>query len=1040
MTALDDALNESSVVLGPHQVSVAWRETDNGDLATNPDSISNLSEQISGGLTITHSLDDGMPDSVTATTGNDASGILSAGLTGKEGLTLDSSGQRAFHSSGVTSGSTVTSFSAAIPSTAARGDFLICAVLIDNPGSAASVVQTAIDPKDAWTLLGTVIDSPLTLYVYATQNYFPGKLPVTIQTDVAVNYVTTTTAFWAINPTGIPLNYQVTGSTFTSEASSVTSHSVVGTLPGRGYQVGVWASEDTKGPWSMSAGGTEWGETVAATLDLMLSTSSFTNGGVNTLTGVTTTATNQALMVALSIEPYARPRMSGQQYFSPLNRQSPVFGFTRDTASVLASIRILTSSGFVDTQLFSGQMQALPVSGQGATLNAVSKTRIRLNRTVSLPIVSGHREGLTLDWLITWLMSRGSQFVGPCPNRYTRYWAPLHGSMHAHFDSIYGYNAAFYYSTAVPSVIQGTKNPESVTGPYLLGMFAQQSATRTDVIDLKPTYQLYQASDTEFPHVTEAGGPFKYDFFSQANSRGRLCFWMRADPVTSAPSYLPGGNDYILFGRVQCNDTTGAFLGWVRLGIDTVNRRAFIQMGSDAAGFQTVTYAASGLLPTDGSWRFIGFWWDFAAGTAKVYHNGTESSSSAWAGVNNDITGLPLTDEQGRRNNWSTVFAVTSHLPLSEVMYDVGIPYSAGIWDDFWPAPVSPGGNATMRPTSQPLIAIAEPTAVNAWDTLSKIAQASISAYRVDESDNYNYLPASYFGETAQITPSAVQDTTKNASSLDVTVDASMLRNVVNVQFNDTRTDTTPQTILEYNTVTDIPRGKSIITFPLDVPAVEIHGAGSPLTATYTIAKLDATAISTPTLPATHYMTVNTSPDGTGTVITNWRCNSKILYADAQSITIQFMNLSSGVLYLANNGDQVPFLHILGYGVRAVDGYVTVSDSSSVMVRGERGLDTDLPWIQDRTTATDIASTILAKIARERYALDLTVMGDPRRKPGQLITVLDAEGTAASGNWRILSVEHNANGPQYTQNLHVVNQFPTAVWDGPDGWDTGAWS
>lgn len=1046
MTALDDALNESTRVYGQHPLYAYWRELDNVDLLTNPDAAANLSGQVSGGMTISHSMEDALPDPVTNSTSSDASGVLSATLTGREGLTLASSGQRAFHASGVTSGSATRTFSGAIPSTSQRGDFLICAVLVDDPSGVASIVHNAVDPKDTWKLVGWNISAPLGLYVFVTNRNYPGRAAPTFEASANVNYITMTTAFWALNPTNIPLSYRVNSSSFAAESTSRTSHTVGASLSNKGYEVGIWASEDTPGPWSYPSGGSEWGETVAVTLDLMMSTTPLRDSGIDTLTGVTTSSIAKALMASINIEPIARPRMDGRKWFSPFNTDSPIYGFDRDTATVLASIRVLTSSGFVDTQMFSGQMQGIPISGSSrlATLSAVSKTRIRLNRTVTLPIVNGPRRGLAVDWFVTWLASRASQFVGPAPNRYTRYWAPLHGSIQAHLEAKWSYNIMYKYSTDAPLTFIGTNDWQQVDGPYLLGMYAQQSATRTDVIRLSPQPEIYQASTTEFPHINDAGGPFGLDFFSQGNSSGRVSFWIRADPATSAPAYLPAGLDNLFSMQLRCFKG-GVFYGWVVLGIDAANRRPYIVMGNDNVGYGTVTYAASGLLPTDGSWRFLSFWWDFAAGTARVFHNGTESTSSFWAGTYNDAASLPVTDEQGRRASYNTFFEVFFHLPASEFMYDTGYPYtgSPSTYADQYPTPQAPGGSLTIRPMNYQMQGIAEPTAVGLWDTLAGVARATLSSYRVNELDNLEFLPPSYFGETAQTTVSAVQDTRKNAEDLDVQIDSSKIRNVVTVAFQDTRVDSQPQPVLQYSSTLEIPKGQSFFTFPLDVPNTELHGIidNSDSNINWRILGLSASQISTPSLPKNrHFITVNNQPDGSGTYYDRPRIWAFIEDFDAQSITLKFWNVTGGLAYLTNNGDQVPFLQILGYGVRAADGYVTARDDYSVLARGERGLDSEMPWIQDRSVASEIAQSLVSRISNPQPTLKLTVMGDPRRKPGQLITVLDADGTGAAGNWRILSIDHNLNGPEYTQDLFVVRVLPAAVWDGMDGWDAGTWS
>jgi hypothetical protein len=1045
MTSLDDALASSSVEFGPHPLLAYWRESDKSDDGSvNADTPTDLTQQASGAMQITHTLDDGLPDPVTMTTSADASGILTADLIGRQGLTLASSGVRAVGGTDTwDSGAAQTILTAPIPSGVIRDDFIVAVVLIDD--STANLVQTVTDPKDSWEFLGSVTDAPLSMYAYAKRRYRTGNPQLTLVSDKPVNFMSTSEAFWARNPIGMALDYRVTDIQLVAESASVTSHTVSSTLKGRGYQIAFWGSSAIGGIVPVSPMALQQDPALNG-LVVMAALRPFAESGIYSASATQTPANAVMCMAAISVEPFARPQWSARRYFSPFNKDSPVYGWDRDTATVLANLRVLTSTGPVDTMLFTGQMQGISLGKDPVTMGAVSKTRIRLNQTVSLPVVSGYREGLTIDWLVTWLAARGSQFVGPAPNRYTRFWAPMHGSIHSHWSQPGEYNGGYEYRPpGPPGGLYGWKNLNAVEGPFLLGMFAEQTATRTRWINVNWIgSDFFDYPDSEFPHITEAGGPIFADIFSQANSRGRLCLWIRGDAVQPAPSYSTGGtgSDFIYYSLITVRDQYGNYLGYVEFGIDSANRRPYVQMGNYISGTSVVTYAASGLLPTDGAWHFFGFYWDYAAGNARVVHNSTESSSSFWAGTYNATSQLPVTDFQGRGllNNYTV--SINSHLPISEVMFDFGKPYSAGFWDDQYPVPQAPGGTLTMRPLMTRLAGLAETEAVNAWDTLAELARNSLSSYRVNESDNLEFLPLPYFGETAQTTVSVVQDTRTNTADLEPTVDTSKTRNVVTVQFQDKRVDTAVQPMVQYNTAVEIPKGTSFITFPLDVPCVEIHGASNPGTnVNFQVLNLSSTEISTPTLPMTrHYITANSNAEGGGTVLSAFQVAASIITADALSVTIKFVNGTGATAYLANNGDQVPVLQIMGYGLRASDGYSTVRDVDSVKIRGERGLSAQMDWIHDRSTAENVAATLLTTIGQVRPQLLLTVMGDPRRKPGQLITVLDSEDTAVSGNWRILGVQHNVNGPQYTQDLLVVQVLPVAVWDGLDGWDSAVWS
>lgn len=1048
MTALDDALDASSVQLGPHQLRALWRESDGTTELANPGTPTDLTKQSTGNFTVRHSLDDGLPDPVTMTTSVDAAGVYSGTVVGLPGLSLTTFGVRAYDVAGGSwdSAAATKNVTSPLPPGTFRYDTVVAAVLIND--STASLVQNVTDPADAWELLGVATDAPLAMYVYVKRRVRFVSNQLTLLSDKNVNFMSTSISFWARNPMDMAIDFRIAANNITNETASTTNHSLTVAARGKSYLTTFWGSASGNA-WTIGAGQTQWGNQTANALTLLSAVSpTLVEAGSYTLTATQASANAIACMAALVVEPYERPTMNASQYFSEFNTDSPIYGWDRDTATVETDLRVLTTTGPVDTRVFTGQMQGIAPSANAAeaSLDAISRTRIRLNRSLVLPVVSGYREGLTVDWLVTWLAARGSQFPGPCPNRYTRYWAPMYGSIHAHWGPWDAYNVGVYCSTEFPSQLYGYKNMKDVQGKFSTGMFAQQSATRMDRIRLLPRRGLFDKtmSTDDFPHINEAGGPFMFDGFSQANSKGRLCFWLRGDAVTAAPAYLSGtGEDYIFAGYMYLQNKTGDLSGWIELGIDSANRRPYIKMGSDTTGYGTVTFAASGLLPTDGNWHFVGFWWDYAAGTARVAMDGGESSSSFWNtnGYTSSTT-LPVTDAQGMANQIDPNFDLFFHLPASDVMLDFGQAYAAGIWADHYPAPsAAPGATMVTRYTRQYLSAIANVEPVNAWDTISELARATLSSYRVNEEDNLEFLPQYYFGETAQMTPSAVQDTSKNTGALVPTVDPTKTRNVVTVQFNDTKVDSSQRSILTLTSSVEIPPGTSNIVFALDVPMVELHGDANHASSSYQIINLTSTQITTPSLPlASHYITVNTRDDGFGSVLPSVRVAASFVSADAISVTIKFVNNYGTTVYLANGGDQVPVMQILGYGVRTSPGYTTSRDAPSVRLRGERGLDSEMTWIHNRAAAADIAARLLTMVGQPRPQLQLTAAGDPRRRPGQMITVMDAAGSNVSGNWRVLAVDHVVAGAGYTQSILAVRVLPPALWDGIDGWDSGVWS
>lgn len=1040
MTALDDALNASSVVLGPHQLTAQWREAYSAEATANPtDSVTNLARQFDGEMQVNHSLDDALPDTVTMTGSGDAAGVMTAQLNGADPLVLDSSGFRAYVNTQGTGNwnSASATKTITIPiANAAYGDCLLVGIVVSD--NTATLMQTDPDPRNQWQYLGVIEDAPYALHVFLRRRWHAEVPTLSLSADKNVSYMGQSLILWAKSPSGAPLDFRVSEFVTLAQAGSSTTQAISTKLMARGYQIGFWGYPSI-GTVTLNAPLTTVGSPALNGLVITSGYLAFRDAGQSTLTGTSSPAMSSMCMAALSLEVYERPKLDAKQYFSEFNQDSPVYGYDRDTAVVTGKVRVNTATGPVDTTVFAGQMQTVTPNGKQAELSASSRTRMRMNVSVTPPIVSSLREGLTTDWFATWLMSRGSQFVGPSPNRYTRYWAPLHGSTHAHYDMIDSYNAAFAQFPPTGDYL-GRRYPVSVPGPFSLGMYAQQTATETDAIRLLPGYNLWNQRSSPFPHITEAGGPYNNDMFSLASNTGRVCFWVRADVVANFPSYLL--EDFIARFQLAVTSNTGEILGWVSMGINGVGR-ASVTQGSDRAGFGNATYAASGDLPQDGAWHFYGVWWDFANGVAKVVHNGTESTYSGWGAQ--DVSGLATTDEASVARGDTILINWHFRIPCAEVMYDTGMPYTAGIWNDQYPigSLTTPGQTATTRTLNQTLNAIALPTTINPWDTLASLGRSTLSAYRVNELDNIEFLPQAYFGETAQMTAAAVQDTRTNTQEMEPYTDASKTRNVVTVQFNETRVDSLPRSVLDLNTQMTISQGTTIVTFTMDVPAAEIHGASiiAAANSNYQIVNLTSTQVTTPSLPANrHFITVNTASDGTGSYLNETQVSAKFLEAGAQYVTVQFRNFTTAPAYLVNNGQEIPFLRVLGYGVRGTDGYSTSRDDVATRLRGERGLDTELEWVQDRTTAANLAALLLASLSRPRPQMTFTVVGDPRRKPGQVVTVADSEGTQVSGLWRVLAVQHNVSGAQYTQDLLAVQQLPFAVWDGPDGWDEGVWA
>ncbi len=1046
MTDLDDGLNTSAPVFAPPVLTAFWEEalTDVVD-SGNPDAIVYMNDQLTGEYTATHSLDDGLPDPVTMTTGNDASGTATVPLNGRQGVVAATLGWRANPQSGNGVGSSITTV---LPSDSTWGDYTIVAISTLGVDTAMIDINAEADGLNAWKLLKMQADANLRVWVWGRE-YSPsnGPLVALTSTSGAYSWVAVSAYARTVNPSvWVPIRPGTAVSA--GEAVSQIPHTLpTVTLDRRGWMVGVWATGTQT--WTAGGSSVELNEAGGNTR-LMVSQSTSDMATTAALTANTSAVTSTVAMVGVPLRIMDRPAMDARAYFSPFNKDSPVYGFDRDTARTYLLNRVVTPAGVVPTTIHSGQMADIGVKGRAAEMSAISRTRIDMDGSLVLPVVSGNRENCSVDWLATWVMARGGQYAGPAPSRYTRWWVPFYGSTHAHFASELSYNSAvFHDASRTPPGGYGLQPPSVVQGPFMSAMYGQQTNRRTEEIRAV-SIRLDQAREEGLPgpygEFLGSDWPF-HDQFSKANSAGRVSFWIRGDAVTSiaggATYLLDAGDDHILKYNLYCQNSTGTFLGYVMVSISSANRYVHLRMGADHTGSTQIVYNLAGQqIPTDGEWHFVGIKWDFAQGRGEVFVDGVASVSNAYAAAgDNDTTVLPNTETEHVAASGTYSNALYSHVPISDFCVEAGPEAFTNNWD--WHYPIPQGLNAIMRPTFVPIKAVAESTPVQGWELISQLARATMSAYRANEEDSFEFLPPKYFGEPEQLEISTVVDTEVNAAELDVIQDPSKTRNIVTVKFQDTRADTKYAPVLDITSAVEIPKGTSEGTFSLERVAVEIHGQSSPSGPVWALTPLTAAQIATPsTIPTdAHYFTANTLQDGSGTVLTSLSITGRIIAVTGSTVRLRFINKMAQSVWLTNTGEQVPFLRILGYGLSVTDGYVTMRDTNSISARRTRALDVDVPWIQSREVATELASLMVSELARPRPEVTVNVMGDPRRRPGQLVELADSQGTRAEGTWRVWSVKHDAAGGRYTQELKMSYILPLGVWDHADlGWDEVNWA
>jgi hypothetical protein len=1034
--SIEDAITSPTPVWVPPRVHTAWQPlwAYQGD-----GSRDDLTEQAGPTATVKQSFDDGLPDTVTLTSTNDAVASLNMDLLGRGPVIANEIGWRTAVS-GSQFGANDEVY-AQWPADLEPGDLVITTFAVVP--SVTTPIKTVDDmnaiPNDqrvSWLLSDFVDPSGaaggVRIITYASiappgeAGFFFG---LNIQ-DVPTNYrwAWVANAVYArrgafnvgVRP-GTPVT--VDG----GNAGTISGLSVPLVAP-RGYIVTAFATRDT----TLTGTDTSMGNVISADpgstdVRLLVQRSGIVGQGSYARNATKGATNDYSAGVGIPLIIADTPQMDARQYFSVYNDASPVAAFERDIAPVTYDFGVLTSTGPDYQRLFTGQMSDVPVKSRTAELLAMSATRIKMMKAVRPPVIWGAREGANLSWVLSYIWAQCGLFVSPRPSTWTRYWNPLHGSLREFIGS--GSNRTEQYDATGTTTI----SPSWTEGPYVLGMYGERTTVRT----IRNIHE-WQPSFMSVPPFTrdDIDPAAPRDILSLNGGVGRWSMWVRGDAAEVALPYVDGAAELVNHNFVLFDSGITADRAAIVWGIRKSNRRLFVRL-YDIAGNDT-TWESTLTLPSDGAWHFVSWSWDWAAGLVKARLDGTEQArvgaiTTSTAILPDSEWGyLTDTDPTGRAGTLRTTFNYS--IPAADAYLDSGI----GVYTDPYIPDLAFTPDVVTRTLDVAVEALIEPVAREAWAIMVDIAQASLSSYRTDELDRVCLLPLKYFGEDALMDPEdVVIDTRTNAEDPDVIRDPTRIRNNVTVEFNETRVDDTLSVLLEWSTSMIIQPGTTDVTFALDTTTVSI-------TANQQFRNLTAAEIAAGEPFPTSFgniiplLTVNDNDAGTGNYMEAYQVSAIVVSFDSDSVTVRFKNNTGGRRYMVNNGSEVPFMRVVGYAVRSATGYATTSDPASIAKRGERALSVQVPYLQRRQDATMISGLLTAMLCGPTGSTKMTVFGDPTREPGQLITVADAQGTNISGTWRVTAIDHTRDGAEYTQDMSMVQQAPVAVWD-VSNWDEDVW-
>lgn len=661
--------------------------------------------------------------------------------------------------------------------------------------------------------------------------------------------------------------------------------------------------------------------------------------------------------------------MQVPEYFSPYNELSPIYGLDRDVGAVTLDAGMVTAAGPERLRVFTGQMADIPVKSRKATLQAVSATRLKLARLVQPPAVNGVYQGANATWPISYALAACGVYASPPPQTGCRYWAPQHGSAHAFIPSD--------NQSSIDMMVQ----VGHAAGPYRGGPVRVTEGPFVAAVEYGVNFNRpYQTGFLN--NVFTTRGIFMADGppITTTVGKGKVEMWLRGDAVNL--NAAPGGSGSISTLTdfyVDNGDTpTSGIEAWVHP--TTRALRMFIKDGVNSGSL-----VSDVTLPTDGAWHFCGWAWDIAARKLWVNLDGTVKTSTIAAIV---PAFFPTTENFAGR---SPFFRLT--LPAAEIQLTAGVTPDTVPW--LRDIPFTP--QAIVTPSVMELANVAETEPTEAWAYLSEFAQAELASMRTDENDVFNYLGFGWWVKDAQQVIAETYSTEFNTGTVDINIDPTKIRNEIVVSFEEVLTTDAYTPVFSSGEALAVPPGITQVILPFSKAAFELRGyTFTNVAAADTVQPMNINSIS-----------FNGAPDGTGFYYSAAYVTATVVEWTPGAAVVQFNNSSTITLYTANNKNW-PAITLAAKAQESAQASVTDSDPISIMKRGERSLPVTAQALQTRVNALRLARRLKMALRNPQAAAEeLSLFGDARRQPGDLVTFEDPSMTKVSGQWRAQSVSHD---------------------------------
>lgn len=644
-------------------------------------------------------------------------------------------------------------------------------------------------------------------------------------------------------------------------------------------------------------------------------------------------------------------------WYSRFNTESPLFGLEPLNSEVTADIGARTDAGPEYVRKFTGTLRGLTVRATATTvaMNALDY-RLKLAAKVQLPMIVGaaYDEDIQPNLSVNWILNEILQANGIC---------------------------------AVPPNREQCVFSASLLGSTWPSVGTLVESNYTDGVKRAPTFVI--------------DGPFGPALDTRSEVRQNNYHIDQANPIGPQP-----GQAFLAQGWVYAGEDTGdgdpAFIFSLLPETNLMDGSAALNIlngqivfSGDRAGESPIGFFGQ-ILDGPPAWHFIGVHMQFTETQriATINLDGVVASGSV-----SNAAGLDWGPDWLRLSLGSSVTPGDVDVPLSAWQVTAE-PEPPATWDDaFEPT-------AVIERSTNDLVAITPSDAQDSWNLIKDISSTEFATFFFDEHGIFRWWPTTHWSlpETQEI----VREVTAKNALIDITYKDTVdqIRNMVRVNANPVTVQ--PEGFFwEAAEVYEVPGLSSIeIWANFENPVWQLitdNPAQVPVTDRSYVEGWDA-------------------DDDTGTRVFDYTIDITA-FATAAKIVVE--NTSADTMWILGEitGDErPPGIKLFGKPVvTATESAVTaeVPNAPSIALFGERSIDVPATrWRQTRAAVETQAAYLGAQLSSPRPVLtEIPIIGDPRLQLGDRIRIVDRDGLALDGTYRITGIKDEVTPSSYTQTL-----------------------